>query len=166
VGHDAAAYYYSSHREDYERPTRVSGRVYTFESASEATAFAKAATVSSDKAASKTDLRFEPLVLTPDTSYPGVIPLSHFIFSPRKPKVIGPLLKGNQWVVWTYERTLEAVQVPFASVEGQILYTLQQALIVPFEDGLARSLSEKLRVDNRISEDRLRIESGRHTERT
>jgi hypothetical protein len=165
VGSGAVADYYNSHREEYERPTRISGRVYTFDGLTEATAFAKAA-MASPMEALRSALNFEPLVATPETSYPGVRPLSHIIFSPAKPKVVGPLTKGSQWVVWAYERTLEATEIPFANVEQQILYRLQQPLIGPFEKGLARSLSEKLPVDNRISEDRLRLESGRQTAST
>jgi hypothetical protein len=51
-------------------------------------------------------------------------------------------------------------------VEQQITYRLQQPLIGPFEDGLARALTAKLPVNNRISEDHLLLESGQHKERT
>ena len=64
-------------------------------------------------------------------------------------------------MVWTYERTLEADTIPLASVERQILSILQSPLIGPYEEKLARSLSTRLPVDNRISEVRLWSEAER-----
>jgi hypothetical protein len=165
LGRAAAENFYNNHRTDYERPIRISGRIYTFESLDTATAFAKA-TANPDRRNGIAALPFEPLIATPESTYAGVPALCHIIFSPRKPKSVGPLPRGAQWIVWTWERTLESVQVHFASVEQQITYRLQQPLIGPFEDGLARALTAKLPVNNRISEDHLLLESGQHKERT
>jgi hypothetical protein len=161
VGHDAVAYYYDSHRGDYENPTRISGRIYIFDKLDSANEFAKEAKANPNAKPSRSDFKSEPIMATPETNRPDLGPLIHLIFSPHHPKAVGPLPQENRWVVWTYERTLETVQIPFANVEQQILLRLQRPLIGPYEEKLARSLSLRLFVDNRISEDRLRLESER-----
>jgi hypothetical protein len=165
LGRAAADDYYNNHRTEYERPIRIGGRIYTFESASAAAEFAKA-TASLDGKPRIGDLPFESITMSSETTYDGMPPLCKMIFSARKPKLVGPFPMGNLWIVWTYERTLESVQVPFASVEQQIIHRLQQPLIAPFEDGLARSLASKLPINNRISEERLLLKSRGHKEST
>jgi hypothetical protein len=161
VTNDAAANYYNSHRGDYEKPMCISGRIYFFDELASANEFAKEAKLDSRAKPSRLEILSEPIVTTPETNRPGSGPLVHLIFSPYHPRAVGPLPQEKSWIVWVYECTLQAVQIPFANVENEILLRLQRPLIDPYEEKLAQTLSVGLSVDNRISEDRLRMVSER-----
>ncbi len=144
--------YYQSHQADYLEPVKIEGRMLSFKTPDEASAYVKQ--IQSGSIAGKVDAVIEEkkIALTKDNIAQFLPPVPWPIATDSRIKAIGPLAQpdGKEYHVWRKETVVESSLQPLALVAPRIRAALEQPLLDKQEAALAHDLALKLSVYDRI----------------